>query len=148
MRAATLSLLLLLAAGPGPALADDCSVAGAGISFGRIDPFTPESLQPVGQLTVQCTGSVTQLRLRVQSAYATPGGQRQLASGPHRLRYRLYQDESHQIPLGDDTPGSPAMTVMLAPGAVVLVPLYAVIEPGQLPAPGQYSDHMVLSIDF
>jgi len=134
---------------PLAAFADGCDIDGPGLAFGRINMLVPESLQAIGHITIRCDAAVTWIRVRLGAGRSGRAEQREMTSGEHRLRYNLYQDASRGLTFGDDSPGAPGLTVTGPnPGTALDIPVFAVIEPGQQPSVGAYSDDISVIIEF
>lgn len=70
--------------------------------------------------------------------------QRTMMSGSDALNYNLYFDSAHTIVLAD----SVTAIVAAGTGAPVIIPIYALIPGGQTVPAGNYSDNIVVYVNF
>lgn len=128
----------------------------ASVAFGAYDPMGAHLSAPLdsaGSISVFCRGHVTALTITIDQGMTPAAGstcgnpQRQMASGPGRLRYDIYQDPGRTQPWGCQA--STAMRPPLSGGSNRLtIPIHGRIPAGQDPASGSYADTMVITLTF
>lgn len=123
--------------------AASCTVTASGINFGNYDPFSNQSLDSAGIISVLCDVVAT------YSIALSPGGgsfgSRRMADGGHDLLYNLYTDATLTTVWGDAT----ADTAIV--GGTALSADHTVY--GRIPArqnvnAGFYSDTIVVTLTF
>lgn len=152
MHAATCAALLLAA--PAVHAAQRCTIEAPSLSFGEYEPGTGEPLDTVGAVSVRCTGSpASSIRITLSGGASGQPAARELRAGLEALAYNLYLDAARTRIWGDGTAGTE--WVVVAPPATqgsrpreADVSVHGRIFPGQDPAPGGYSDALVLTVEF
>ena len=155
-----LAALGLLAAAPALGGAT-CSVAATGVSFGAYVISLAAPTDSSGNVTVTCTyvppggatsvDIVTSLSTGISGSYSP----RQMASGPARLNYNLFQDATRSLIWGNGLSGTRVATAGFTVGPGVgngtrsaSFPVYGRVAPQQLVQTGAYSDTIVVTVTF
>jgi spore coat protein U-like protein len=159
-----LALLLLALTVLAPARADalvcgflgcSCTVTAAPLEFGDIAPLDGAQ-DGEGEIEIDCTG-VAELTpsmvVRMQSGdHGTIAARKmQSASGGHLLDYNIYTSSLRNTVWGDGTTGS---TVTVNGNLVVIGDwnitraVHARVSPTTAARPGDYSDHVIVRIDW
>lgn len=122
-----------------------CNVSAQGVNFGTYDPFDRRDADSVGSIAVTCDGEVA-YTLALSTGSGTYAARR-LSAGGHGLTYNLYTDASRMIVWGD---GSGVSTTVSGIGSAVTAPIsvYARIPAGQDAHVGNYTDNVVITMDF
>jgi spore coat protein U-like protein len=139
----TLCLLLLMLAAP-PARAA-CSVGTGGVRFGGYDPFDSADSDAAGSVTVTCDEGIA-YALSLGSGAGTRSARR-MTHGAQELAYNLFVDASRVQVWGDGV-GSTVTVSGVGTGAPQIVTVYGRIPARQNARVGNYSDMIVLSVDF
>ena len=107
---------------PAPARADGgavCSVSSTPLMFGQYVPARDGSSDFTATVTVTCTGSgagAATVEATIGLVGGAGSGGRELADGPHRLRYQLYLDPARTIPWGDGSGDTRIRSIALSVG--------------------------------
>jgi spore coat protein U-like protein len=137
-----------------PAWAGNCGFDSVTqVSFGLLDPFSPDPLDAIGELRVICHGmnrfdrfSVT--LSRGASPTYTP---RTMVNGARTVRYNLYLDSGRQTVWGDGVSQGTSVAGPFSPASEVVVSLkiYGRVFPGQTGVgAGTYTDVIVATISY
>ena len=120
-----------------------CSVSAQGVAFGNYDPFSNQSLDGSGEVSVICDASTTySIALSTGRASYFP---RAMADGPHELFYNLYTDATRTTIWGDATGGTAIVT---ATGIGEHHTVYGRVPARQNAFVGSYADSVVVTITF
>jgi spore coat protein U domain-containing protein, fimbrial subunit CupE1/2/3/6 len=146
---------LCLAATTIPARAQiACSVATAGVSFGRYSAMARSPTDASGSIEVVCTAS-TDATLAYSIALVGKGGTvtaRAMQSAAARLSYQLYTDPAHTVIWGNGAAGGRVVTYAapLAHGrtSTQRFTVFGRIQPGQNVPPGTYRDSVVVVLTY
>jgi spore coat protein U-like protein len=148
--AALLVLCLSLLPVRPAAAAMNCSISLSPFSFGNYLPGDAAPLDVTGQIGVRCTGSAGKFVAKI-----SPGGsgtfvQRQMLSGPYRLKYNFYLNVSRTVVWGDGTGGSQTtgVTKSGAGQQTFTLPIYGRVFPQQSVGAGAYRDDVLVTIVF
>jgi spore coat protein U-like protein len=122
-----------------------CSVSTQGVSFGPYNPISGSAVDGTGNVVVTCdTGTAYAIALSSGSAtYAD----RTMTSGSDVLHYNLYTSLAHAIVWGDGTGGSSTVGGS-GTGAAVDMPVYGHLPGSQNVPAGNYTDTIVVTVDF
>ncbi|WP_140919417.1 Csu type fimbrial protein [Limnobaculum xujianqingii] len=129
----------------------------AGINFGNnisslFNNIDVTSTQNAGSIMVRCTPK-TNVTLGIDGGLnsgGTVGTGRlmKLATGTNTLKYQLYQDSNHTTIWGNNSNGGQNLTVM-SDGSVQKIDIYArLFSSTSLPAVGQYSDTVLITVSY
>jgi spore coat protein U-like protein len=144
----------LAALGAPPARAasiTSCTVTVTSVAFGTYTPMQVTPLDMNGTVNIACTGvtgdnSVTlDLSTGASNSYLT----RTLLSGTYTLNYNLYLDAGYSQVWGNGTGGSVEGSARInrnAPNASLAV--HGAIAAGQDPEPGNYSDNVLVTVNY
>jgi spore coat protein U-like protein len=138
--------------------ATSCSVTATGPVFGVYTAGTAAPLDANGSLAVTCTllsGGTTTVTPEVQLSAGSSGTfqPRTMLSGTQKLNYNIYWSTAYAQIWGDGTGGSFYGTATLtlspqAPTQQATGVLYGQIAAAQDPAPGSYSDTIVVTVTY
>jgi spore coat protein U-like protein len=154
------ALAALFAAGPALGGAT-CSVTATGVSFGTYDISLATPTDSTGDITVTCSyvapGAAITINYQASLSTGISGtySPRQMASGPQRLNYNLFQDAAHSSIWGNGLSGTGTVTgeLKVGPGVgngtrTALLPLYGRVPAAQTVNTGAYSDTIVVTLTF
>lgn len=141
------------------AIAIDCTVATTGVAFGVYDPSITTPTDSVGNITVRCThtsGGARKAAYTVALATGSSGtlARRTMRAGSAVLDYNLFSSATRLQVWGDGTGGSALVggTVLVNPGNFstnqIVHPIYGRIPALQSPAPGSYTDTILVTLTF
>jgi spore coat protein U-like protein len=145
------ALLLLLIPAGAEAGNGTCTVSASGLDFGT---FSLSELTSVGSIIVTCQGNGTfSYMLSASTGGSGSYAPRQMTGPPDgMLAYNLYLDPAFTQIFGDGTGGSSLFKgkVQISGGSMASqnVSVYGQVPAQSTPAPGQYSDTLVLTISF
>lgn len=123
-----------------------CYVSAADLDFGSFGNLAT-AIAGQSEIDVQCSnGAGYSVALNGGLSGATNPSQRQMTNGASAIAYGLYQDPAHASPWGA-TPGS---NVVNGTGnsQVQAIPVYGLVPAQTTPAPGKYSDTIVVSVSY
>ena len=133
-----------------------CSVSATPLVFGQYVPARGGSSDFTATVTVTCTGSGAGAAT-VEGTIGLvegggPGG-RELADGPHRLRYQLFVDLARTIPWGDGSGDTRTRSVVLSVGSTAPArqsyTVYGRIRGRQSQVKvGHYSDQVTVILNY
>lgn len=117
------------------------------VNFGAYNVFSRSpNNDGVGSLRIKCQGSAkpsTVMLSHGQSQSFTP---RTLRSGNRSLNYNLYTSASRTMVWGDGSAGTSTMTA--GKNAHTVLDVFGSIPEGQDPAVGNYTDNIVVTVNF
>jgi spore coat protein U-like protein len=157
--ALALALPALLVAGRAQASAD-CTAAAGGVAFGVYDQVATAPDDSTGTVTVTCvnTGPAnTTVNFSIALSTGASGAyaQRYMTAGAPRLNYNLYRDAARTLVWGNGSAGTSIITGSLAVGPGVgngtksaAYTVYGRAPALQDPAPGTYTDAIVITLTF
>jgi spore coat protein U-like protein len=143
----------LAAALPWPAWSA-CSVSAEPLTFGS---YNPQSLLPAdaqGNVRVSCTfllGVLVTYSVRLSAGSSGTYVSRQMSGLSTSLHYNLYTDPTRLLVWGDGTGGTSTVNQasLLVVGTVAINhPVYGRIAAQQNVAPGNYSDTIVVTLEY
>jgi len=159
-RIASLSCLALAAclSTPDARASTTCTVSTAGVNFGLYDPVSPVPNDTAGNVTVSCSNTPPPGNATIAYAIAlSPGSSgsvagRRLSSGNSHMPYNLYTSASYSEVWGDGSAGGALVGGALrVTGRRTLSAIHTIhgrIPARQDPAPGSYTDTIVVSLVF
>jgi spore coat protein U-like protein len=141
------------------ASAEFCIVRSAQpVHFGT---YSPDSLSPHwrrGQIIVRCARSLhdrlhhssSQNSLQIQFSAGSSNNyqRRELRNGTHKLYYNIFTQYNSRVVWGNGQQGSSSVPVLVTNGVASIVPVWAMIYPGQPVVPGRYSDLLHITVQF
>jgi spore coat protein U-like protein len=148
------ALVVQLAASPALHAAQRCTIQAPSLSYGEYGPGTGDPLDSVGAVSVRCTGSpASSIRITLSGGASGQPAARELRAGLEALAYNLFLDAARTRVWGDGTAGTEWVVVAPPPTQgsrprEADVPVYGRIFAWQDPAPGSYSDALVLTVEF
>lgn len=121
-----------------------CNIAPAALNFGSIVPQTNNSADATSSTSIACTNG-TPYNVRVSGGTTTPGGQRTMhhGNGTDELHYQVYSDPARTVALSDS-----ATVGATGAGSSQSFGLYGRVFTGQLPAAGNYTDTLTMTIEY
>jgi len=131
------------------AICTSFGVTATALDFGVYDPDASGPSSSTATVTVQCgVGILPAFSVALSSGGGTYA-QRFMINGTERLNYNLYADAAHMTVWGD---GTGATVVQSLSGLITLgstrYTVYGLIDSGQYPAPGGYSDTITATVNF
>lgn len=146
-------LLALLAAPWGSAQAASCTLLSGGatlVDFGAYNALEGDR-DGVGQVQILCvpdllSGPTVSFMLSAGTGSSGSFSARQLRAGAGALNYNLFRDSSRTQVFGDGSAGTGKVAGSCAAACAVTV--YGRLYGGQLVPAGQYSDSILLTLDF
>jgi spore coat protein U-like protein len=156
VRAALMSALVL-AASPTWAYAQtpegthSCTIDATGVAFGSVTGLS--EARTTGTVAVVCNGNGANNPLTVSLSSGTGSfALRTMRRGTSVLRYNLFSDSAATQIWGDGTGGSTPVTLVFnfQTDATVtqMVTVFAVLPAQTPPAPGAYTDLIVVTVNF
>jgi spore coat protein U-like protein len=146
---ATLALVvLLLGLGlPLSALASCQFTSVSDVNFGAYNVFarSPNN-DGVGSLRIKCQGGGRNATVMLSSGQSQSFTPRTLRSGAYSLNYNLYTSASRTMVWGDGSAGTSTMAA--GKNASTVLDVFGSIPEGQDPAVGNYSDNIVVTVNF
>jgi spore coat protein U-like protein len=154
MRAVTILTLLpaLLTAGSAAAQSGACRISVTGLVFAPYRSLNASPTTNIGRLDVFCIPGAGGAAVPVVTLSAGASGNyidRTMTSGSSELHYNLYADPNRRLVLGDGTAGTvgfPSPRTRAIGRATW--PIFGVIPPGQRVPAGNYSDTLLIEVEF
>lgn len=153
MRLGAAGLLAVAMLLPRPAFAA-CSVSASAVAFGNYNPLSVLPQDAVGQVSVNCSFLVSLLTtytVKLSTGGSSQYSTRVMSSGGNTLNYNLYTDALRLIVWGNGTGGSGFVsnTQLIGLGGFTgNHPVYSRVPAQQNVAPGNYSDTIVVTLDY
>jgi spore coat protein U-like protein len=141
-----------LAALPGAARAQSCSVSAAGVAFGGYNPQSATADDGTGTVSVACSTSVTSVIVALTAGNSGSYTTREMESGSNVLDYNLYTTTTRTTVWGIGSGGAPYVT--LSSGTVsggqrhFSQTVYGRIPAAQNVRAGSYSDTITMIVVF
>lgn len=132
--------------------AQNCLVTAQDLDFGVHNNFSTAPTEAVARISVRCDGTAP-----VPVTLTIGNGQHSSGLTPRQMRhthladhvgYLLFTDASMSMIWGDGTRGSVPIVKSMAPGALVEIPIYGRIPPGQDMSVGRYTDRLTIHLDW
>jgi spore coat protein U-like protein len=155
MRAGVLALLMLVFLPvTAHAALGTCGLVPTDISFGT---FTGSEITASGSVQIMCSNGSGNNTLQVglsygntSSTFPSSTANRQMQQGTNRLAYQVYTSSARTAIWGDGTGGTTTLAVAInysgsSPVTKTVVP-FAVLFAGNLPAPGNYTDALTVTV--
>lgn len=142
-------LVLLLIVAPAEA-ALNCRVSTPTLAFGTYTPGTPQPLDTSANVQVRCQGGRGLVFVALGAGSSGNMENRYMLSGGNTLSYNAYLNAARTIIWGDGSGSTRViLRTMLRPNRRVFdIPVYGRVFAGQDPAPGGYSDSVVVTAYF
>jgi spore coat protein U-like protein len=154
----SLIVLAVLAAALNPARlpaqpsARDCQVTVRDLEFGAYDNFSSTPVEAAGRITVRCEGpDATPVTISIgPGEHAAGFAPRKMRHGhlEDQLDYLIFTDASMSAIWGDGSRGSVPVVREAGPGAVLELPVFGRIPPGQDVSVGSFSDRLTVRVDW
>jgi len=146
---ATLSgVMILLGLGlprPAPAACQFTSVSA--VNFGAYNVFSRSpNNDGVGSLGIKCQGGGKAATVMLSSGQSQNYAFRTLRSGAHLLVYNLYTNASRTMVWGDGSAGT--RTMEAGKNTITVLDIFGSLPEGQDPAVGDYTDNLVVTVNF
>lgn len=135
--------LLAFASLSTPASAATCSVNPQSVNFGNYDPFSPSSLDGVGNVSVDCDGLIT-FTISLGTGNGSYDG-RFMLNGEDRLYYNLYIDPVRLLVWGDGNGSSSTVSRL---SLVNDFAIYGRVPARQNIGAGSYTDTIVVTVSY
>ncbi len=123
------------------------------VSFGVLDPFSPNPLDAVGELRVVCqkVGRFDRFSVTLSRGTSPTYIPRTMANGSRTVSYNLYLDSARQTVWGDGVTQGTSIAGPFTPvnNVVVPLPIYGRVFAGQTSVQaGTYIDTIVATISY
>ncbi len=126
-----------------------CTVSTTGIAFGSYNPIDTIPIDSQGIITIYCTTNektTTSISVSQNSGGFNPRKMKN-AAGSDLLNYNLYTDAARTIIWGDGTGGTKTVSARVNRTTVNLT-IYGRIPAGQDVSVGQYTDSLVITVNY
>jgi spore coat protein U-like protein len=127
-----------------------CTVSATSVAFGTYIGGTTSN--STGTISVNCKSAAS---ANVSIALSTGGNgsysPRKMSSGVNRLSYNLYSNASHTTVWGDGTGGTATVSATITispPSTTANFTVFGQIPSQAGPAPGAYSDSIIVTVTF
>lgn len=151
-RCILLCLAIVASLAPARLPAQNCQVSAQDLDFGVYDNFSAAPVEAAGRISVRCDGSTAvPVTLTIDRGQHSPGlAPRQMGHSRFvdQLGYLLFTDAAMTMIWGDGTQGSAPVVMSLDPGAMMEIPIYGRIPPGQDISIGRYTDRLTIRVDW
>ena len=134
--------------------AQNCRITAPALLFGDYEAASQIPVDSASSLAVRCVGRpVGAFTVSVGTGTSGDMGRRTLRVGSETLVYNLFVDAARTRVWGDGTAGTERLTVTPPPQSTgrpreLSLPVYGRIPAGQDPAPGLYTDTLVITVEF
>jgi spore coat protein U-like protein len=131
------------------ALCTSFGVTATALNFDVYDPAAGGATAATGTVTVQCgVGLLPSFSVALSKGGGTYA-QRMMVKGADELNYNLYADSAHMMVWGDGTGGTvtQSLTGIITLGSTKYT-VFGLVDAGQYPAPGTYSDSITVTVNF
>jgi spore coat protein U-like protein len=150
IRRIVLAIVLLILAPSAANAAMLCFISGTGVAFGQ---FSGSRLTSTGAIVVNCIGNGrADYELELSTGESGTYEPRQMKRGLNTLSYNLYTDSAHSQIWGDGRHGTEVVSGRLdidRQGFLTFsIPVYGQVPKQPPPAPGNYSDAIVATLDY
>jgi spore coat protein U-like protein len=117
------------------------------IDFGNVLDLN-QALVAEGRLSVNCDKNLpyTISLGRGNNTEISDGNARFMSNGTEKVRYELFQDSQRTRVWGDGL--TDLMTNKRGTGSKVSIPVYAQVPKQTTPAPGTYTDHVIVKLEY
>ena len=130
----------------------ECSVLGSSIMFPPYDVYSTVPLDAVGELHYKCSPDQKDVTptIRIVFGPAADGGfVRAMSHAGDTLKYDVYLDPLRTVVWGNGSAGTMAYSAACcAVGKFAILNMYGRIPPGQDVLAGNYTDVLLMSIEF
>lgn len=130
----------------------DCQVTVRDLEFGVYDNFSSAAVEAAGRITVRCEGpDAAPVTISIGAGEHSAGfAPRRMRHGhlDDHLEYLLFTDASMTAIWGDGTHGSARVVRRAGAGAVLEIPVFGRIPPGQDVSVGRFSDRLTVRVDW
>jgi spore coat protein U-like protein len=117
------------------------------VNFGSYNVFArSHNNDGVGSLRIKCQGGGKAATVMLSAGQSHNFSPRTLRSGAHLLNYNLYTSAARTIVWGDGSAGTSTMTA--GKNANSELDVFGSIPEGQDPAVGNYTDNIVVTVNF
>jgi len=117
------------------------------VNFGAYNVFAISPNQGgVGSLRIKCQGGGKTATVMLSSGQSHHLSNRTLRNGAHSLNYNLYTSAARTIVWGDGSAGTSTMSA--GKNATTVLDVFGSIPEGQDPAVGNYTDNIVVTVNF
>lgn len=127
-------------------VAPRCTVNATALDFGSVGMLS-RNIDSTNALYVSCTsGTFYAILLDNGQSGATDPARRSMSSGINRVSYGLYTNSARTVPWGDGNRGS--VQAGIGTGTTQQFTVYGRVPPQKSPAPGTYSDTIVVTVMY
>ncbi len=129
-------------------LTPSCTVSTSDLAFGLVPPSISAPIDASSAINVTCSaGTNYSVGISLGNGPgATNPANRLMTSGASMLAYGLYQDSGRSLVWGDQPTNK--RSGLVATGSQQVIPVYGRILQGQSPLPGEYSDIVVITVEY
>jgi spore coat protein U-like protein len=126
-----------------------CTLSSTSISFGTYDVFQAGPTDSTGTITYRCDKKDHGIRITISAGSGGTFTSRTLRSGVETMGYNLFLNAAFTQVWGDGTGGTTTYYVHNPPNKKdVQVPVYSRIPAGQDVGVGNYSDTVVVTLEY
>lgn len=133
--------------GSAPAIAA-CWASSTGVSFGIYDPQAVTPVDTAGSITVECDRREPSATVTIGAGTSGNFAMRSLMNGSDTLQYNVFTDASRLQIWGDGSAGTGTIDVAPFPNRPITLTIYGRIPPGQNVRAGNYSDTLIVTIEY
>ncbi len=130
-----------LAASPAAA----CTVTASTIGFGQHRPAADST--STGSIAVECASGVAFV-VQISAGSGTSAARRLQGDSEGELSYNLYAAPNYAQVWGDGVEAGTVTVIGTGTGQPQILTIYGLIQAGQNPAVGTYSDSVVVTVNF
>jgi spore coat protein U-like protein len=143
----TIAMALLVSA---PSAEAACSVSASGVAFGLYDVFQIAPTDSTGAVTFRCTQRDKNIRISISQGASPTFTPRRLTKPDDQLDYNLFLDAARTMIWGDGSGGTQTYFDRNPQGnnVDIVLTVFGRLPPGQDVSVGDYSDTVVVTIDF
>ncbi len=143
-RPAAALLLLLLMQSRGQA-ATNCTASATAIAFGTVS-FS--AVASTGTVSVLCDANDGGISVALSAGGSGNYLNRKMSSGANVLQYNLYTNSAHSIVWGNGLGGTSTDSGSATKNVALNFTVYGYVPAQTLPAPGSYSDTIMVTVTY
>ena len=148
---ALIAMLALAVSGPAlaqPDLFRRCRINVSSVALGQYSTIDSFNTYANGRVIVECEDGVFPTRVILSPGNSGNAQNRQMTRGRNQISYNLYVDPGHTVVAGDGTQGTSPLVPRLSLPRRQSYPLFGVIPAGQAVEGGEYSDTLIVELEF
>ncbi|HYJ28884.1 MAG TPA: spore coat U domain-containing protein [Allosphingosinicella sp.] len=122
-----------------------CTVSAGTLGFGA---YSGSQVDSTAAVSVNCSNGAPYAVALGGGGNQSGSTRRMAGPGANRLDYQLFRDSARAIPWGDDSAQLGARRAGTGAGSAQALTVYGRIPAAQSPAPGSYSDSVVVTVEY